>query len=143
MLRPFPPPVIHTSETRRTSYRVFSVLLMLVCLATSSREKWLGQFFVPFFFFFFFWECFARGTNNKPLNPAVVGCTHVMHGGSRMTTDPRIPTMPERKTSGFHRPGRHCLHQARSAVRSHEVRAATYREPLLRRTFLHMDDSVE
>ena len=45
------------------------------------------------------------------------GCTHVMHGRSRMTIDPRIPTMPGRSTSGFHRPGRHCLHQARNAVR--------------------------
>ena len=25
-----------------------------------------------------------------------------------MTIDPRIPTMPGRSTSGFHRPGRHC-----------------------------------
>ena len=40
-----------------------------------------------------------------------------MHGRSRMTIDPRIPTMPGRSTSGFHRPGRHRLHQARSAVR--------------------------
>ena len=38
-------------------------------------------------------------------------------GRSRMTIDPRIPTMPGRSISGFHRPGRHCLHQARSAVR--------------------------
>ena len=28
------------------------------------------------------------------------------NGRSRMTTDPRIPTMPGRSTSGFHRPGR-------------------------------------
>ena len=34
-----------------------------------------------------------------------------------MTIDPRIPTVPERSTAGFHRPGRHCLHQARIAVR--------------------------
>ena len=39
-----------------------------------------------------------------------------MHGRSRMTIDPRIP-MPGRSMSGFHRPGRHCLRQARSAVR--------------------------
>ena len=45
------------------------------------------------------------------------GCTHVMHGCSRMTIDPRSPTMPGRSTSSFHPPGRHCLHQARSAVR--------------------------
>ena len=52
------------------------------------------------------------------------GCTSVMHGRSRMTVDPRIRTMPGRSTSGFHRPDRHCLHRARSAVRclgeSHE-----------------------
>ena len=41
-----------------------------------------------------------------------------MHGRSRMTVDPRIPTMPlGRSMSGFHRPGRRRLHQARSAVR--------------------------
>ena len=45
------------------------------------------------------------------------GCTHVMDGGSRVTMDPHIPTVPGRSTSDFHRPGRHCLHQARSAVR--------------------------
>ena len=32
----------------------------------------------------------------------------IMHGRSRMTMDPpRIPTMLGRRTSGFHRPGRH------------------------------------
>ena len=47
------------------------------------------------------------------------GCTHVMHGRSRMAIDPctPTPTMPERSTSSFHRPGRHCLHQARSKRR--------------------------
>ena len=45
------------------------------------------------------------------------GCTHFVHGRSRMTIYPRILTMPGRNTSGFHQPGRHCLHQARSAVR--------------------------
>ena len=45
------------------------------------------------------------------------GCTHFVHGRSRMTIDPRIRTMPGRSTSGFHQPGRHCSHQARSAVR--------------------------
>ena len=37
------------------------------------------------------------------------GCTHAMHGRSHVTIDPRIPTMLGRSTSGFHRPGRHCL----------------------------------
>ena len=31
----------------------------------------------------------------------------IMHGRSRMTIDPRIPTMPGWSTSGFHRPDRH------------------------------------
>ena len=43
------------------------------------------------------------------------GCTHAMHGHSRMTIDPCIPTMPGRSSLSFHRPGRHCLYQARSA----------------------------
>ena len=47
----------------------------------------------------------------------VGGGTQFVHGRSRMAIDPRIPTMPERSTPGFHQPGRHCLHQARSAVR--------------------------
>ena len=41
----------------------------------------------------------------------------VMRYGSRMTIDPRVPTRPGRSTSGFHRPGRRSLHQARSVVR--------------------------
>ena len=45
------------------------------------------------------------------------GCTQFVHGRSRMTIDPRTPTMPGRSMSGFHQPGRHYLHQARSAVR--------------------------
>ena len=45
------------------------------------------------------------------------GRTQFAHGRSRMIIDPRIPTIPGRGTSGFHQPGRHCLHQARSAVR--------------------------
>ena len=40
-----------------------------------------------------------------------------MHGRSRMTIDPHIPTIPGRSMSGFHRPGRHCLHQAGVAGR--------------------------
>ena len=45
------------------------------------------------------------------------GVLDIMHDHSRITTDPRIPTLPGRSTSGFHRPGRHGLHQARGAVR--------------------------
>ena len=44
-------------------------------------------------------------------------CTQFVHGRNRMAIDPRIPTMPKRNTSGVHQPGRHCLHQVRSAVR--------------------------
>ena len=32
------------------------------------------------------------------------------------TIDPRIPTVSGRSTWGFHPPGKHCLHQGRSAV---------------------------
>ena len=33
------------------------------------------------------------------------GVLIIMHGRSRMAIDPRLPTMPGRSTSGFHRPG--------------------------------------
>ena len=61
------------------------------------------------------------------------GVLMVMHGRSRMTIEPRIPTMPGWSTSGFHRPGRHSSGQARSAVRclasrvKGELRPAIYR----------------
>ena len=42
---------------------------------------------------------------------------NAMHGRIRLTIDPRIPIMPGRSTTGFHRRDRHCLHQARGAVR--------------------------
>ena len=45
------------------------------------------------------------------------GCTQFVHGRSRMTIGPRIPTMPGRSTSGFRQPGRYSLHQAQSAVK--------------------------
>ena len=41
----------------------------------------------------------------------------ITHGRSRITVDPRVPSMPGRSTSGFHRPGRQGEHQARTAVR--------------------------
>ena len=44
------------------------------------------------------------------------GYLFITHGRSRMTIDPRIPTMLGRSTSGFHRSGRHCF--APSAKRS-------------------------
>ena len=37
------------------------------------------------------------------------GCTQCVRGRSRMTIDPRIPTMPGRNTSGFHIPSGHLL----------------------------------
>ena len=46
-----------------------------------------------------------------------VGGAHFTHSRSCMTIDPRIPTVPGRSMSGFHRAGRHRVHQARSAVR--------------------------
>ena len=45
------------------------------------------------------------------------GGTQFMHRRSLNMIDPRTPTMPGRSTLGFHRPGRHCVHQARSVVR--------------------------
>ena len=33
------------------------------------------------------------------------GCTRFVHGRSRTTVDPRIPTIPGRSTSGFHHRG--------------------------------------
>ena len=35
------------------------------------------------------------------------GVLDIMHSQSRMTIDPRIPTVPGWNTSSFHRPGRH------------------------------------
>ena len=66
-----------------------------------------------------------------------------MHGRSCMAIDPRIPTMSGRSMSGFHRPGRHCLHQARNAaVRCSVSRMKgelhSYQEPLVRRTCIWM-----
>ena len=60
-----------------------------------------------------------------------------MHGRNRMTIDPRIPTMPVRRTSGFHQPGRPCLHQARSAVRCSASRMKG--DNILPRTALNTD----
>ena len=41
------------------------------------------------------------------------GGTPFMHGGSHMTIDPRIPTMPGRSTLGFHPSRINRMHQAR------------------------------
>ena len=63
--------------------------------------------------------CEPFGTSSDKLLGFNVGeCTRVMHGlRSRITIDPRIPTMPGRSTSGFHRRGTVFLYQARNAVR--------------------------
>ena len=60
-------------------------------------------------------KCNELNTKNTIIQLPGGGGTHVMHGRSRMTIDPRI-LMPGQITLGFHRPGTHCLHQARSTV---------------------------
>ena len=81
------------------------------------------------------------------------GSTHFIHGHSRTTTNPRIPTVAGQGTSGLHRPGRHHVHQAQSDVRRLASRAKGELHPtknhLLRglphllHTFLNKDDSFE
>ena len=60
------------------------------------------------------------------------------HSRSAKGIDPHIPAMPGRSTSGFQRPGRHCVHQARHTVRcstSHMKGGLYYiKEPLVERT---------
>ena len=78
------------------------------------------------------------------------GGTQFVHGRSRMTVYPRIPTMPGRSTSGYHQPGRRFLHQARDAVRCSASRMKGELHPSKNRpkdgfwcvvpTFLLMDD---
>ena len=85
-----------------------------------------------------------NGPEIHPVGPGGEGVLLIMHGRSRRTVDPRIPTMPGRSTSGFHRPVA-CSHQARSETRgvgrvARRVRAASSDESLLRRIFLHVDD---
>ena len=68
----------------------------------------------------------------------------LMHGPSRMAIDPRILTLPGRSMSGFHRPGRHRLDQARNAVRCPASRMKGELHPTIRTACeadLHMDDS--
>ena len=54
-----------------------------------------------------------RGRYESPLPRSPMtsggGCVlDIVHGRSRMTIDPRIPTMPGWSMLGFHRAGRHC-----------------------------------
>ena len=81
------------------------------------------------------------------------GVLSIVHGRSRMTIDPRIPTMTGRSTSAFHQPpGRYCSSQARSAVSCSASRTEGDLHPSKNRsqdelrhlvpTFLLMDDSA-
>ena len=56
-----------------------------------------------------------HGVRNLPIGGGGGRGTQFVRGRSRMTINPRIPTMPGRSTSGFHHPGKHCLHQKREA----------------------------
>ena len=57
------------------------------------------------------------GYKPKPPNHSAGGVLDSMHGRSRTTIETLASlTIPGRSTSGSHQPGRHCLHQARSAV---------------------------
>ena len=76
-----------------------------------------------------------------------------MHSRGIKTIDPRIPTMPGRSMLGFHRPGKHRVHQGRSAARCSASRINGELNPPkdhmwgglshLVRTPLHVDDSFE
>ena len=57
------------------------------------------------------------------------GALIVIHGRSRTTKNPRIPAMPGRSTSDIRQPGRHCLHQARSAVRGGYTNSKQKKKP--------------
>ena len=65
-----------------------------------------------------------------------------------MTLEPLTPTRPGRSTSAFHRRGRRCLHQARSAMRcwasriKGELRTTRYNEPPERRACFWMSAST-
>ena len=52
--------------------------------------------------------------HNEPGNGGEGGGGIIMHG--RSFRNSRIPTIPERSMSGFHRPGGRCLHLMRSAA---------------------------
>ena len=55
------------------------------------------------------------------------GLLDLMRGRSRITIDRRIPKIPRGGTSGFQRPGRHCLPAPGAKCRgSHEGRAVSY-----------------
>ena len=124
------------------AHPVSAVTILLTCITNRCCCRYLPSALcyppptLPFFVLRAVWHLrlprrpFSPGTPiNTPLNvllrilvrhqPIVAGrgCTQFVHGRSRMIVDSRTPTMPGWSTSGFHQPGRHCLHQARSAVR--------------------------
>ena len=78
-------------------------------------------------------DCSARDTSQSREEGG--GGTHVMHDRSRMATDPHLPTVSGRSTSGVHRSDRHCLHQARSAARSSGNRMEGALHPALRTVY--------
>ena len=59
------------------------------------------------------WQRWRRWRRRKQLEEGV--CAHVTRGPSRMTVDPRIAQNSGTEHVGFHRPGNHHQHQARSA----------------------------
>ena len=69
------------------------------------------------YYYIFRAECFSADSIARDVWGGGGGGTRVLHDRSRMTMDRCIPTMPGRRASGFCRPGRHCLHRVRSAVR--------------------------
>ena len=61
----------------------------------------------------------------------------------RKTKEPRMPTIPERSTSGFHRLGGHCAHQARSAVRYSASRMKGELHPTVRESTRSIVDAED
>ena len=113
---------------------VYTIVYTIVCVTTRAA---LCAFFLlhPRQLAYLF--CSGRAREKSPTREHPVfscgrGCTWYsifMHGRSRMTIDPRIPTMPGRSTSGFHRLSRHCLHQPRSAIRYSASRMKSEQHP--------------
>ena len=61
-------------------------------------------------FFFRLWDGNHSGQDKREALGRGGMYPLLMNGRSRIPLDPRIPTMSGRSMSGFHRPGRHCLH---------------------------------
>ena len=71
----------------------------------------------------------ARGTRGG------IHFMHIIayHRRSPNAINPRIPTMPGRSTLAFHRPGRHRVHQARSAMTCSAGRMKSELHPAMKR----------